>query len=283
MPQPILIQSTRQHGSGDNIVLLVPSLGRGAADFDDLAVRLAAAGYCAIAVEPAGIAKSSALIPPATLHDYAADIATNIELRGRGPVHVIGHALGNRIVRTLAADRPDLVRSVTLIACGGQVEGDEEARAALPRCFDLDLPDAERMPAIATAFFAPGNDPSVWRDGWYPAVMRQQGAAVRATPGDNYRHAGSAPMLIIQGLQDRLAVPANGRLLKEELGERVTLVELEGAGHALLPEQPEAIAAALIEFLYGRYVKNKVAAGIADLDAGRKTPHAQVMARFAVR
>jgi pimeloyl-ACP methyl ester carboxylesterase len=29
------------------------------------------------------------------------------------------------------------------------------------------------------------------------------------------------------------------------------LVEIDGAGHAMLPEQPEAIASAVIEFLKG--------------------------------
>ena len=38
-------------------------------------------------------------------------------------------------------------------------------------------------------------------------------------------------------------------MLVEALGERVSLVELENADHALLVEQPEAVAAALVEFL----------------------------------
>jgi len=45
-----------------------------------------------------------------------------------------------------------------------------------------------------------------------------------------------------------LAPPVNGRNLVTRLGQRARLVELARAGHALLPEQPRAISAALIEF-----------------------------------
>jgi pimeloyl-ACP methyl ester carboxylesterase len=46
-----------------------------------------------------------------------------------------------------------------------------------------------------------------------------------------------------------MAPPANGHALKETLGDRVQLIDLADAGHALLPEQPEAIAEAIIAFL----------------------------------
>ena len=150
----------------------------------------------------------------------------------------------------LATDRPDLARSVSLIACGGQFPPDSEASEALQRCFMLDLPPEEHLAAVQVAFFAPGNDPAVWRGGWFPEVARLQQAANRATDAKTFRAAGGVvPMLIIQGLQDRIAPPANGHVLEEELGDRVTLVDLDGAGHALLPEQPDAIAEHLVAFL----------------------------------
>jgi hypothetical protein len=39
--------------------------------------------------------------------------------------------------------------------------------------------------------------------------------------------------------QDMAATPINARMLKEEFKERVTVVEIEKAGHALLSGQPE--------------------------------------------
>src|SRR5690606_19493524 len=113
-------------GSGPLVVLL-PSLGRGASDFDDLATRLADAGYTAAAIDPRGAGESCGAAYGLTLHHYAADVAAVIEACGDGPAHVVGHAFGNRVARCLAADRPVLVRSVTLIASGGMTPPDPEA------------------------------------------------------------------------------------------------------------------------------------------------------------
>jgi pimeloyl-ACP methyl ester carboxylesterase len=116
-------------------------------------------------------------------------------------------------------------------------------------CFRLDRPDGERLADVKFAFFAPGNDPGVWRDGWYPEVAKAQIAANRATPLGGWWNAGSrTPLLVIQGLQDAVAPPENGRMIKAELGGLVDLLDIDGAGHALLPEQPENIAQAIIAF-----------------------------------
>ncbi len=235
-------------GSGP-LVVMVPSLGRGAADFDDLAGRLAAAGFRAVAIEPRGVGRSEGPMEGLTLHDYAADLAATIEALQDGPAHVIGHAFGNRVVRCFATDRPDLARSVTLLGAGGRVPPDAEAAAALGRCFEPEISLDDRMAAAAIAFFAPGNDPRLWSDGWYPEVAAAEGAASRATPPTVWWDAGVAPVLVVQGLQDRIAPPGNGRALKEAFDDRVTLVEVADAGHALLPEKPAAVAEAVIAFL----------------------------------
>ncbi|MDZ7728767.1 MAG: alpha/beta hydrolase [Dehalococcoidia bacterium] len=108
--------------------------------------------------------------------------------------------------------------------------------------------DQDRLPSVQDAFFAPGNEASVWVDGWWPCAAAAQALATRRTPTEEWWHAGTAPVLVVQGMQDRLAPPGNACALQEDLGDRVTLVEVEGAGHALLPEQPEAVATAVKSF-----------------------------------
>ena len=249
---PLLIQSNRSYGFGGPLVVLMPSLGRGASDFDALGRSLGEAGFQVIAVNPRGIGRTVSLPGTVTLHDYAADLAALIELRGGEPAHIVGHAFGNRVVRTLAADRPDLVRSLALLACGGQAEPEEDARLAFATCFETERPWTERRAAVQTCFFSPASNPDAWEGGWHPAAAQAERAAVAATPTSDYRHAGTAPILIIQGLDDRMAPPANGRILKDELGERVKLIELGDCGHAMLPEQPERIAAEVIAYLRAR-------------------------------
>lgn len=231
------------------LVVLHPSLGRGAVDFHGLSGCLVAAGYTAAAIDPRGVGRSSGATERLTLHHYAADVAAVVRHLGGEPAHLVGHAYGNRVVRCAAVDHPGLVRSVSLLASGGKAPPDEEARRALKRCFNLSLPPEEHLEAVRTAFFAPGNDASTWRDGWWPCASSAESQASRATPLDDWWHAGTAPVLVVQGLQDRIAPPENGRLIKEEFGERARLVEIDGAGHAMLPEQPVAIARHLLAFL----------------------------------
>lgn len=56
-------------------------------------------------------------------------------------------------------------------------------------------------------------------------------------------------MLVIQGEHDAIAPPANGDDLRQRYGDRVQVVTLADAGHALLPEQPEAIATSILDWL----------------------------------
>ncbi len=230
------------------LVVMIPSLGRPAEDFDDLARRVVATGFTAARVQPRGIGRSTGPMQDQTLFDLAADAALVIETMG-APAIVIGHAFGQREARALAAARPDLVRRVVLLAAGGKVPIPEKARQALFGCFDGTLTPAQHLENVRDAFFAAGNDAAVWRDGWHAETARVQSTATQATPLAEWWGAGTVPLLVVQALQDAITLPENGRALKAEFGPRVTLVEIEGAGHAMLPEQPEKIAQAVLPFL----------------------------------
>jgi pimeloyl-ACP methyl ester carboxylesterase len=56
-------------------------------------------------------------------------------------------------------------------------------------------------------------------------------------------------VLVVQALQDAIAPPGNGRRYVAESAPHARLVEIDGAGHAMIPERPELISAALVEFL----------------------------------
>jgi len=61
--------------------------------------------------------------------------------------------------------------------------------------------------------------------------------------------AGTAPLLVIQGLDDEAAPPGNGHALREQFDERVRVIDLPRAGHFLVLEQPEAVTRAIAEFV----------------------------------
>ena len=250
-------------GSGP-LVVMIASLGRPAEDFDYLSRRVVDAGYTAVRPQPRGIGGSVGLMEGTSLSDLADDVAMLIEYFGDRPAVIIGHAFGQRVARMLATTRPDLVKGIVMLAAGGKVPVPHQAREALLKCFDLTLPNDTHLENVRYAFFAPGNDPTVWRSGWHPQVAQmQRGTTVgldrdnsdaaksggAKTSVDEWWAGGSAPILIIQGLQDTVALPENGRLLKDEFGQRVELIEIDHAGHALLPEQPEPLAISVLAFL----------------------------------
>jgi pimeloyl-ACP methyl ester carboxylesterase len=259
-------------GSGP-LVVMIASLGRPAQDFDDLSRRVAAAGFTAIRPQPRGIGKSAGPMLGTSLMDLVGDVALVVERLAAGPAVFIGHAFGQRVGRMLATARPDLVMGIVMLAAGGRIPVPQRAREALSNCFDLALPDDRRIENIRYAFFAPGNDPTVWRSGWYPEVARMQRATTvgldrnipdaaqseggRAASVDAWWAGGTAPLLVIQGLQDTVALPENGRLLKAEFGDRVQLTEIDRAGHALLPEQPEIVATNVLAFLKGLHPRGR--------------------------
>lgn len=237
-------------GTGEDVVL-VPSALRGAGDFALLQAALADAGYRALAVHPRGAGRSAGPTDGLSLRDVADDVAAVVTALCPGRAHLVGHALGNIVVRATASYRPDVAATVTVMPCGGHDLGAHpvppDVLAAFARCHDVTLPDDERLDALRVAFFAPGHDPSSWLDGWWPTGAVSD-AAVAADPEEWWR-AGTVPVLILHPLDDAMTTLAAGRAVADALGGRATLVEVPRCGHAILPEQPDVIAGHITRFL----------------------------------
>src|SRR5690242_11545288 len=91
------------------------------------------------------------------------------------------------------------------------------------------------------ALFKPSRDPG-------PAAIERE--AAESTPLKTWwAPPGKTKYLILQGAEDQIAPPENGVLLKQELGDRATLVNVPGAAHLLPLEQPETTASHLINFI----------------------------------
>ena len=233
-------------------VVLLPSANRSAADFEGLARRLAAAGYDSVAVNPRGVAGSTGPTESLTMEDLAGDVAGVVAQLVDGPAHVVGHALGNTIARATATYRPEAVRSLALLACGGHDLGRHppapQVMAAFGRCHDDGLDRAERLTALQTVFFAPGNDPSGWLDGWWPGGQAASAALGRSDWREWWR-GGDGPVLIFQPAEDAMAPVAVGRELAAEMAHRARYVEVAHCGHAILPERPDVVEQVVLSFL----------------------------------
>ncbi|KCZ92406.1 alpha/beta fold hydrolase [Hyphomonas johnsonii] len=238
-------------GDGPEIVMFA-SAGREASDFNELAGTLAAVGYSVTLFEAPGINGATASAAEPSLDDLADDAGRYLATR-EAPVVVLGHAFGNRLARAVAARHPERVRGVILLAAGGLIPIEPEAALALRNSFDPKLTRAEREAAVRYGFFAEGNPvPDHWMRGWHAATGQMQGAATRATDSATWWDGGGKPMLVIAGLQDTIAPPADTiDLLEAAYPDQVTAVRIDGAGHALLPELPERVSGTVIAWLAG--------------------------------
>jgi pimeloyl-ACP methyl ester carboxylesterase len=242
-------------GSGPVVVMLA-SWARPASDFNELTQTLIDAGFRTIGVESRGIGASTGGGPNATttLDDLASDVHAVLEHAQTGAseaVHVMGHAFGNRVARTFAMRYPGRTQSLTLIAAGGRVPVPQELTDALFASTMTFLPWSQREAAMRRTFFAEGNKiPRYWRTGWSLLGGLGQAEAARKSADAPFWSGGTGPMLVFQASDDPVAPPeAAGLALKAEFPSRVTLVEIPGASHALLPERPDQIAKACVQFL----------------------------------
>src|SRR5215469_9384560 len=200
--------------------------------------------------------------PPAdagySLAARAAAVISLIEKLGTWPVHLVGNSLGGAISTRIAARRPDLVRTLTLIS------------PALPdlRPRLLPIPPERRTEMTINDLFA---DPSLMhrdrraeavaevirRDGLDyagDALLRSGRALVteytRSGPGSLWRDAArvTAPTLIIHGSHDRLVNPTTAARAARSFryGRAVVLPRI---GHVAMMERPDLVAAEMQEFI----------------------------------
>lgn len=240
----------RDEGEGDPIVL-IPSWARDISDFDYLSARLIENGFRCISVNPRQVGCSTGPTDGMTLFNWAEDVVGVLNELKLGTAHIVGHGHGNRVARCLATRWEEKVDRIVLLAAGGMINPSSKVIHVLNRALTEDVSDNEWCHLMReSGFFAKNSDPMIWRTGWWDNVMEWQDRAGALCHNSEWWSAGNlAPILVLHGLEDTAAPICNARLLKDKLPERVTLIELENAGHALLPEVPDMITQAMIDFL----------------------------------
>ncbi|MCG2594317.1 alpha/beta hydrolase [Ramlibacter sp. XY19] len=234
-------------GGGPALVLLPSSL-RDSEDFDALAALLAAEGFLVLRPQPRGMGHSSP--PPAgmTLETLADDVAAVIARLAPGPAVVVGHAYGHWVARVTDLRHPQQVRGVVVLGAAAR-EFPAGMAEALAVASDPQRSEEERLAALRVCMFAPGNDARSWLQGWYPQWRTAYREASQRPPRENWYSRCNAPLLDLQGAQDPWRPPATRGELADALGAKVTVREIANAGHALVPEQPQAIARAITDWV----------------------------------
>ncbi|MFF5702118.1 alpha/beta fold hydrolase [Streptomyces sp. NPDC012794] len=222
--------------------------------------------------------------PPPADRDYsvtalARAVIRHLDAAGRGPVHLFGNSLGGAVSTRVAAVRPDLVRTLTLVSPA--LPELRVQRAAVPTAL-LALPGvaalfgrlthgmtAEQRTRGVTALCY--GDPSrVTAEGFRAAVEEMErrmalpyfwDAMTRSSRGivDAYTLGGQhglwrqaqrvlAPALLVYGGRDQLVSYRMARRAAASFrGSR--LLCLPEAGHVAMMEYPEVVAAAFRDLL----------------------------------
>jgi len=166
--------------------------------------------------------------------EIAALIARWLETFGE-PVHLVGHSMGGQIAIRVAAERPDLVRSLTLVSAPG-----------MP--FHLDPRPhvrAVERPPYGGAGIARVLLPDFLRAG--PASVAVAG--MRVVRGDlrESMHAVRVPTLLVWGENDPLVPLVYGQAMQREI-EGSRLAVIPGAAHVAMWDTPEAFNEIVLAF-----------------------------------
>ena len=193
-----------------------------------------------------------------TLSDMADDAAQLIEHFGIAPAHVLGMSMGGMIAQVLAAERPDIVATMTSLASttGNPDVGQPspEAIAALLVTPATTREEAERIGVAGKRVWGTKDtwDESEWArfsgDNWersHPdgGGLRQYSAIHLSGNRDEQLKTITVPSLVIHGSEDWLIDVSGGRRTAE-LIEHCDYLEIEGMGHDLpMVEWPQIVQA----------------------------------------
>ncbi|MFE9658567.1 alpha/beta fold hydrolase [Streptomyces sp. NPDC005955] len=237
---------------------------------------------------------------------HARAVIRYLDAAGRGPVHLFGNSLGGAITTRVAAVRPDLVRSLTLVSPAlpelrVQRTAVPTALLALPGVAALftrltrDWSAEQRVRGVAGLCW--GDPERVTPQGFAAAVAEMEhrqtlphfwDAMARSTRGivDAYTLGGQhglwrqaervlAPTLLVYGGRDQLVSARMAeRAARSFRGSR--LLTLPDAGHVAMMEYPDLVATAFHDLLRDLGTAAARTGGTDRNDGGRDSGRATV-------
>lgn len=238
-------------------LLLIPGLGGGVQQLAGLAAVLAET-YTVLSVDPRGAHGSDKPDRTYAGSELAADMAAVLSHAGIGPAHVAGVSMGGMIAQQLALRAPQLVRSLVLASTYAaadpwsarmwsvrellldRVGMADHFRLAMmflfsPRVF---REQQDRIEALEAGFAAAPPD---------PVGYRRQLEYCRDHDTRDRLHAVTAPTLVVNGAEDILATPFQGRDLAKAIPGALYR-EVPEAAHLFMLAEPDGFAALVRDF-----------------------------------
>ena len=170
------------------------------------------------------------------LAEAASWLAAWMEAVGLGEAYLVGHSMGGYVCLRLAAQRPEALRRLVLVAPAGVPAGRSLFGHLVPLLLAFRPASPSFLPVLVYDAMRTG-PATLWR-----AARDLLAEDVR----EDLRHI-DAPTLLIWGERDPLVPPSIGDLLRREIAGSHLLV-LENAGHVPMFDRPQGFNAALLAF-----------------------------------
>lgn len=243
------------HGDQGPAILLVHGLGGSREVWSGLVPLLAAKARVAVP-DLRGCGGSTRGSAPYTLALCADDIEAVAAAAGFDRYVLVGHSLGGVIAQEVLARRQSALAGAVLVATSSRLNeratdnwrrladtvearGLSDSPAAAARGFAEDYAAAHPNVVAAHARLSAATNPKVYAE------------QARAASSYDYTDALGAvacPVLVLQGLADRLTPPGGSVLLHRALPAGARLEMIDGAGHNIPVEMPERVAELVIAF-----------------------------------
>jgi 3-oxoadipate enol-lactonase len=249
----------RLEGSGRPVVVLLNGIAMSMSHWKPVSDTLVAAGYRVLLHDMRGQLQSDKPPGPYSLELHARDLASLMDQVVVSTAHIVGTSYGAEVALTFARDFPGRCLSVTAIdgvsefdgVLGAAVDAWKAAALADPRVFYKTI-----IPwNYSAAFITANREMLAKREDVVAALPREYFEAFARLCDafmaiDLTKDLGriSCPCLVMVGGHDILKRPAYSRQIANAVSG-ASYMEITGAGHAVVLEQPQAVSKGLLDFL----------------------------------
>lgn len=240
-------------GGRDDVLILGPSLGTGAALWDRLVAGLSK-NYALVRWDLPGHGKSNPTDEPFTIAELAKAVVDVADALGVDQFDYAGVSIGGAVALQLALDYPDRIKHTAVVCSaaflGGPGPWNERAEAVRESGTDQ-LVEAQRPRWFAPETLATDSDMAeALLDMVRAADDRSYARCCEAIGGYDVRsRLGEidVPLLVISGELDPAAPPEAGAFIAEHVPGARQIV-IKGAAHMAVAEKPGECTSALLDF-----------------------------------